>query len=430
MLFHLGLDDTDNGTKGGCTTHLGYLLVRDFGLKGIKVVDFPRLLRLNPNIPWKTRGNGAVGISVLSEDTEGVLDLVDARVRETAEKFNSKPAYVLLDEGQRHTVYVGVRNAVTSFIELETARFLAEKAGCLVSPNPGPGLVGALYAASNLLTDCDHTYELIAYRKSDNIGKARFVSRESVQRMDRIWFRSTFSNLDGNRVLITPHGPDPVLYGIRGENPADLVLAMNTLKTEEAAGWMVYLTNQATDAHYRRTYLDKLRLWDSVELSLTVASGSRRFAGGGVILPLTDGRFRIYAIFYPETGFMREVAIELAAGDKVKVMGGFADPFQPAINVEKMVVNLLVPRYRKRNPKCDSCGRTLESEGGGRFRCLKCGLKGIVKNHLLVIKNARVTPGLYIPPIRYFRHLMKPPRRLGREKSSRTFLNAKYTLFR
>lgn len=428
MLLHIGFDDTDSRVKGGCTTHVGYLLVRDFEAKGIKVVDFPRLLRLNPNIPWKTRGNGAVGISVLCKDPETVLDTVSQRMSEAEGKFDSKPAYALLNEAGRRTVYASLRTAVNSFMEPQAARSVAVKAGCTFSGSDS-GLVGALYAASNLLTDCDHTYELIAYRKADNIGRVRFVSKESVQEMDRHWFKSTFSNLDGGRVLITPHGPDPVLYGIRGENPNDLVLARNTLNTEEISGWMVYLTNQATDAHYRRATLTELRLWDSVELSLIVAPGARRFPGGGVLLPLTDGRFRIYATLYPETGFMREVAQELVAGDRVRVMGGFVDPFQPAINAEKIVIDLLVPRYHKRNPSCDKCGKTLESEGGGHFRCRRCGLKGIAKSHHTVRINAGITPGLYTPPIRYFRHLMKPPRRLGREKTSRTFLNEKYTFF-
>ena len=31
------------------------------------VIGYPRLVRLNPNIPWKTRGNGAISLQVGKE---------------------------------------------------------------------------------------------------------------------------------------------------------------------------------------------------------------------------------------------------------------------------------------------------------------------------------------------------------------------------
>src|SRR2546430_3941249 len=62
MVFWIGVDDTDS-LRGMCTTFLATEIVRDltadFGLIG-----YPRLVRLNPNIPWKTRGNGAICLCV------------------------------------------------------------------------------------------------------------------------------------------------------------------------------------------------------------------------------------------------------------------------------------------------------------------------------------------------------------------------------
>src|SRR2546422_7360429 len=57
MPLYLGVDDTDS-LRGMCTTFLATELVR--ALPGLDLIGFPRLVRLNPNIPWKTRGNGAV----------------------------------------------------------------------------------------------------------------------------------------------------------------------------------------------------------------------------------------------------------------------------------------------------------------------------------------------------------------------------------
>src|SRR3990172_7712735 len=57
MTLVLGVDDTDS-LRGMCTTFLATELVR--ALSGWDLVGYPRLVRLNPNVPWKTRGNGAI----------------------------------------------------------------------------------------------------------------------------------------------------------------------------------------------------------------------------------------------------------------------------------------------------------------------------------------------------------------------------------
>ena len=57
--MHIGLDDTDS-TKGGCTTYLAALLIEKLGKFNVQFTDYPGLIRLNPNVPWKTRGNGAL----------------------------------------------------------------------------------------------------------------------------------------------------------------------------------------------------------------------------------------------------------------------------------------------------------------------------------------------------------------------------------
>src|SRR6266550_6124195 len=61
MKYLLGMDDTDS-RFGHCTTHLGYLIVCELARIGFAIPTYPRLVRLNPNIPFKTRGNAAVCI--------------------------------------------------------------------------------------------------------------------------------------------------------------------------------------------------------------------------------------------------------------------------------------------------------------------------------------------------------------------------------
>ena len=58
-MLHIGIDDTDS-VKGGCTTWLATEIIRE--LPEFDLIGHPRLVRLNPNVPWKTRGNGAVAL--------------------------------------------------------------------------------------------------------------------------------------------------------------------------------------------------------------------------------------------------------------------------------------------------------------------------------------------------------------------------------
>src|SRR5712691_12669580 len=62
MVLWIGVDDTDS-LQGMCTTFLATEIVRDL-TTDLDLVGYPRLVRLNPNIPWKTRGNGAICLRI------------------------------------------------------------------------------------------------------------------------------------------------------------------------------------------------------------------------------------------------------------------------------------------------------------------------------------------------------------------------------
>ena len=69
--MHIGLDDTDS-TRNGCTTYIAALLVEQLEHLHVKFIDYPNLVRLNPNVPWKTRGNGALCLRFeFDEELEG-----------------------------------------------------------------------------------------------------------------------------------------------------------------------------------------------------------------------------------------------------------------------------------------------------------------------------------------------------------------------
>ena len=58
-MLHIGIDDTDS-LEGGCTTWLITEIIAE--LSDFDLISPPRLVRLNPNVPWKTRGNGALAL--------------------------------------------------------------------------------------------------------------------------------------------------------------------------------------------------------------------------------------------------------------------------------------------------------------------------------------------------------------------------------
>ena len=53
-MIYLGMDDTDS-KAGMCTTYLAAVLAERLGPFGLH--GYPKLVRLNPNIKYKTRGN-------------------------------------------------------------------------------------------------------------------------------------------------------------------------------------------------------------------------------------------------------------------------------------------------------------------------------------------------------------------------------------
>ncbi|MDL5503555.1 MAG: tRNA(Ile2) 2-agmatinylcytidine synthetase, partial [Candidatus Methanoperedens sp.] len=58
----IGLDDTDS-RDGMCTTYLMAVLIGKLNAFG-HLNDYPLLIRLNPNIKYKTRGNAALAIDI------------------------------------------------------------------------------------------------------------------------------------------------------------------------------------------------------------------------------------------------------------------------------------------------------------------------------------------------------------------------------
>jgi len=188
--MHMGLDDTDS-TRGGCTTYVAALLVEKLEQLGAKFLDYPNLVRLNPNVPWKTRGNGALSLRIEYEAglEDQIKEAAIGLVEEHAD-LNFKgtdPGVVFFAEAEiPEEVTAFAKNAITGIVTLKEAVKLIEKfEGEALGFNTCRGIIGALAAIGETLKG-DHTFELITYRMAENCGSKRKVDEASIFEMDKV----------------------------------------------------------------------------------------------------------------------------------------------------------------------------------------------------------------------------------------------------
>ncbi len=416
--FHIGIDDTDS-RLGGCTTYTAALIFQQLVPKGLNPLDYPWLVRLNPNIPWKTRGNGALSIHFNLEE-EQIADarkIALAAVEKTADlaQRSTDPALAFLKGPVPSMLREFSTRALHDVLSVREARRIAGAIGAEVYLLKGSrGLIGALASIGADLGQ-DHTFEIIAYRTHEYIGTGRKVSQNSVRLMNEMYQGSTFNNVDPEtgRILICPHGPDPVLFGIRGEDPVTLTQAFRQVEVEEPIERaMIFKTNQGTDAHLNRhRTIQTLRPYQSATIAGKVIDSPRRIRGGHVIFGISDETGAIDCAAYTTTGDVCNTALQLIPRDSVTVSGGIRPrPLgKLTLNIEKLKVTGLVDAVRWENPLCSRCGVRCESMGKSQgFRCRRCKLRFPTTLRIQKFCDRTIRPGEYLPPPRAHRHLTKP----------------------
>ena len=417
--FHIGIDDTDS-EKGGCTTYTATVLFQDLIRRGFKPSDFPWLVRLNPNIPWKTRGNGALAVHFFVDEKQ--IENVKRVALETVERTTvastrgTDPAVVFLKGEVPRILREYSTRALHDVLSVREARVVAARAGAEVHALIGVrGMIGSLAAIGASLDSVENTFEIIAYRTRANLGTRRRIDHDSVKLMNAKYGNSTFNNLDpeSGRILVSPHGPDPVLLGIRGYCPQDVLSAFDEVKlSEEVERVMIFKTNQGTEAHLRKTRRAvDLKPHQSGTLTGRVENVPGVMRGGHVIFRLMDDSGLIDCAVYRPTGSLAIAARELMPGDRVRVGGGIRGrrDGRPTMNVEKLEVTHLVEKIEYANPMCEDCGARCESMGRGQgLRCKRCGQEAENASKILVRQQRHIGPTAYVPPLRARRHLARP----------------------
>jgi tRNA(Ile2)-agmatinylcytidine synthase len=426
--MHIGLDDTDS-TRKGCTTYVAALLVEKMQKLGASFIDYPSLVRLNPNVPWKTRGNGALCLRIQCDKNaeNEIKETVLSTVEENADlEFRGTDPGVVFIQKERipKEVRIFAKQAITGIVTLKDAlKLLTKFHGEAVGFKNGRGIVGSLAAIGETLQgDC--TYEILAYRIPKNYGLKRKVDESSIFDMDKATAPFTFNNVDTERrrVIITPRGPDPILFGVRGETPEIVKKAFEMVSPREPVErWVIFRTNQGTDAHLKRVNdMSQLRPYSSVIAKGVVAANPKMIRGRHVIFPIRDESAQVDCAAYEPSGVLRRVARELIRGDCVEVYGSVRAPSRgrpPTVNLEKIRLLKLTPKIAYHNPICPKCGKRLKSMGTNQgFRCEKCGLRDTSVGKVEVRMKREIKRVLYISSTRSQRHLTKPFSRYGMEK--------------
>ncbi len=429
-ILHIGFDDTDS-RKGMCTTFLAYKVVEYLKKEKVKFLDYPYLIRFNPNVPWKTRGNGAVALKLQTTKPELIKkNIVKYIQKYSAVQDGANPGLVFYEHKDipENFAKFGKMALYRLVSRKEVKKFIQDNGLETYHLGNGQGLIGAIGAIGYDFRD--HTFELISYRDKTNLGKKREILKDSVQKMQQITFPKTFNSFDElkNRILIAPHGPDPVLFGVRGEDPDAVIKGASLVKSKEKfCGYMVFRSNQGTGDHLQNELdVKNLKPFSSGYVIGKVSEKPRTVLGGHVFFSISKNKITIKCAVYKPTR-LATVAEKLMEGDLIKIGGGIrksSKKHKQVLNVEFLEVLDLQKHMIMTNPTCMKCNKCMKSKGKNQgYQCSKCGNTGLTKVKQEIPRQ--IGKQFYLPVVSAHRHLTRPMQRIGKINTNMEFHNSK-----
>lgn len=427
----VGIDDTDS-PRGGCTTWVLTDLLALARDEGVDLIGEPRLVRLNPNIPWKTRGNAALaahfghgwgsrrrighadgrplwsfarGGPLSSREAEEFVEKAWQRVLAGSRRGEPRtdPALVAVPRRLPARLYY---SAVREIVPIEeTRRYLVSVGAVVHAEGDGRGLVGA--SAAIAWPGRRVTWELLAYRPVAREGARRKVDAESVRRAAR-HHPELFLCHDPRtrRLLVTPHTPCPILFGLRGIRPTSPLAAFPEVRSEPVDRWVLFRTNQATGDHLVPRLAREVAAFQSGRVAGRVVGTPRTLRGGHVQVRILDTEgTALNAIAFEPTKTLPRVLQQLSVGDRIELWGSRGA--NPVLKVEGIRVLSLAPRWTSAGPPlCPDCGRATRSLGSVRgYRCPRCRRRLPPEAARRVRRPASVARGVYHPTPSARRHL-------------------------
>jgi tRNA(Ile2)-agmatinylcytidine synthase len=417
-ILNVGFDDTDS-PKGMCTTYLAYKLVNSLKQDNVKFLDYPRLVRFNPNIPWKTRGNGAVSFKLETDKPVQVKRKIIRFVTRFSDlKNGANPGVVFYESDSIPSEFADIsKQALWSLIGRNKIKKLIAKHNLQsFHIGNGQGLVGALSAIGYQFND--HTFELLSYRKKSQFGKKRKIFSSSVRQMQEKTYPKTFNSFDTKKqkIIFAPHGPDPVFFGIRGEDIDSLLNASKMIQTKEKPiGHLVFKSNQGTGDHLQNELdIVSIKPYSSGVIVGKVSSEPTIERGGHVRFLVSKNGIDLTCFVYKPTGITTQ-ASQLTRGDLIRVGGGIrkASPkYGRTLNVEFFEVLKLQKKTILTNPACKRCNKKMKSKGRSQgFECIRCGKRASKKTIQIIPR--KIKNQLYIPQPSAHRHLTRPQQRIN-----------------
>jgi len=357
----------------------------------------------------------------LDENEEKYLSTIVKETIDTQARIdddNTNPGYALLLKKPDVDLY---QKAVTKIVTLDVVQnILHNQQAMFEGYKNGRGLIGATAAIS--WEPLDRTFELIAYRSQQRWGTKRQIDLKSVQQMDTNC-PNTFDNYDArnhhNRIV--PNSPCPILYGIRGNDVDELIIASTQVKSEPVDSWLLFETNQGTDNHLQKKQIAQIQPFESVIIEGSVVVNPFTIQGGHVLFTIKDTTGTISCAAYEPTKEFRNTVRGLHIGDFIEVYGGVRE-HPLTINLEKFEVKYLITQLVKtENPVCPSCNKHMKSKGIKQgYKCIRCGITSFTP--IIQEQPRTIIKGFYEVPVCARRHLSKPLKRMNQETRSITAL--------
>ncbi len=398
----------------------------------IDLIGEPRLVRLNPNVPWKTRGNAALAArfgagrgrrrQVAEIDSRPVWSYPSGRrlrpslaARWLERAWNrvlagsrtgepgTDPALVAVERPLPASLYW---NAVREVVAVPTVREVLRRHGAFIRTSGSErGIVGA--SAAIAWPEAHPTWELIAYRAPERWGRARRVDTASVRRA-----RSRYADLflcddpRTRRLLVAPHTPCPILFGLRGTRPRAPLAARGIVRSEPVDRWVLFRTNQGSGDHLVPRAAQEVSEFRLGVVTGTVSSLPEALAGGHVRFSVADSAGSLLTcLAFEPTKTLPRIARTLLPGDRLRVWGSRSRA--PSFHLEGIELVRVGPRRSPpRPPKCGRCGRTTDSLGHLRgYRCPGCHRKWPPEAAVSTVTAPPYAAGIYHPTPSARRHL-------------------------
>jgi tRNA(Ile2)-agmatinylcytidine synthase len=402
----VGLDDTDS-RAGNCTTYVAARVADALAERGHRV-ERSLLVRLNPAVEHKTRGNAALAVHTDAPADEAFAVAREAVAGEAATGELTNPGVVAAPGDPTDVppdVAAFARAAVRDYHDVEDAVALAERAGYrTASWGLGRGRIGALAAVGAWAAFDEWTVEHIAYRHPERRGTERDVDADSVFAAADDAYPAAWDTVDrgeGEAVCV-PNTPGPLLYGVRGDDPGAVRAVADAIDAEPVERTRLFHANQGTDAHLRDAAVGAVSDGFAYRVTGTVADDPETRAGGHVFVTLRDGDETLPCAAFEPTKRFRDRVRALRPGDRVTACGEVS---RGTLKLEKFAVRELVTTERA-VPTCD-CDRRMESAGAGQgYRCRDCGATAPGKVERPVERDLEA--GWYEVPPCARRHIAKP----------------------